>query len=169
MNRALLLLPLLLAGCDDQSMTQQKRYDTYAASTLWANGSAAQPLPAGVVARDAAAPDAPPPPLDPAVMRNGQQQYDIFCSPCHGRSGDGNGIVVQRGFPRPAPLDSPALRAASAQHLFKVIGEGSGVMYPFASRIAPADRWAIVAYIRALQLSQRAALASVPDAGEQLR
>jgi mono/diheme cytochrome c family protein len=166
---AAMLMALLLAGCGDQSMTQQPRYTTYAPAKLWKNGTSARPIPAGTIARDDDPDAAKPPPLTAAMMQHGQEQYDIFCMPCHARSGDGNGIVVQRGFPRPAPLSAPAQRAASAQHLYDVITAGYGVMYPFASRIAPPDRWAIVAYIRALQLSQRTALADFPDAERKLR
>lgn len=158
---------LLVAGCNEQSMVQQKRYDTYAPSQLWSNGSAARPLPAGTVAQSAGDPvqmRANPPPLTEASMQAGQDRFDIFCSSCHDRTGDGRGIIVQHGFPAPLPFDSDKIRAASAQHLYDVITDGYGVMYPFASRIKPADRWAIVAYIRALQVSQRSRVADVPDA-----
>ena len=166
---SIVMVALLLAGCGDQSMTEQPRYTTYAPSKLWRDGTAARPIPAGTVARDADPAAERQPPLTEALMRRGREQYDVFCTPCHARSGDGNGIVVQRGFPRPPPLAAPGLRGATAQHLYDVIRDGFGVMYPFASRIAPADRWAIVAYMRALQLSQRTALAEFPEAREALR
>lgn len=167
----IVLAAFLLAGCEPQSMEQQNRYDVYEPSQLWKNGSEAQPLPDGTVSQNDLAlahARASPPQLTAAVLKTGQQQFDIFCAPCHARSGDGQGMVVAHGFPAPLPLDNDRLRSASAQHLFDVVSDGYGVMYPFASRIAPADRWAIVAYIRALQLSRHAKLADNPAAREKL-
>jgi mono/diheme cytochrome c family protein len=97
-----------------------------------------------------------PLPLTRALLTRGQQRFDIYCAPCHGRSGDGAGMVVQRGFPGPPSYHSEHLRHAPDSHLYQVISNGYGVMYPYADRITPHDRWAIVAYIRALQLSQHA-------------
>jgi len=89
-------------------------------------------------------------------LQRGQDRFDIYCAPCHSVTGDGDGMVVRRGFPSPQSLHTVKLRAASDAHLFDVITYGYGVMYPFEDRIATPDRWAIVAYIRALQLSQNA-------------
>ena len=161
---------LLLAGCD-VSMTQQKRYDTYAPSTVWENGASARPLPDGVVAQgDLAWAEAArtPPPVDAALVARGRERFDIFCAPCHGAAGDGDGIIVERGFPAPPSYHSARLLAAPAQHFFDVITQGYGVMYSYAARVPPQDRWAIVAYIRALQLSQRTRLAEVPELREKL-
>jgi mono/diheme cytochrome c family protein len=97
-----------------------------------------------------------PVPATPALVARGREMFDINCSACHGRDGYGEGIVVQRGFPQPPSFHSDRLRAAPVGHFFDVITEGYGVMYPFGSRINPADRWAIISYIRALQLSQHA-------------
>ena len=167
---AVLLLPLLVAGCD-QSMTAQPKYKTYARADLWPDGTAARPLPDHTVARGdgaRAAAIADPPPVTEALLRRGQERFDIYCSPCHGLAGMGDGMVVQRGFPAPPSFESPRLRAASAQHVFDTITNGYGAMYPYAARVEPEDRWAIVAYVRALQLVGRVSLAEVPDAREKL-
>ena len=167
---ALAVLPLLTA-CGDHSMTQQNRYGTYKPAALFSDGTEAQPLPAGVVAQgdlDRANQASHPPPVDAQFVARGQERYGIFCSPCHGMSGSGDGMVVRRGFPAPPSYHSAKLRAAPAQHFFDVITRGYGVMYSYASRIEPRDRWAIVAYIRALQESQNAKLADVPGLRSRL-
>jgi mono/diheme cytochrome c family protein len=167
---ALLLVAALLGGCD-VSMTEQNRYDTEAPSTVWSDGTSARPLPDGVVAQgDLAYADAVAhsPPVDAALLARGRERFGVFCTPCHGLAGDGDGIVVARGFPAPPSYQLARLRAAPAQHFFDVITNGYGVMYSYANRVAPRDRWAIVAYIRALQLSHAAPLATVPDAREHL-
>jgi mono/diheme cytochrome c family protein len=102
-----------------------------------------------------------PVPVTTALVNQGREMFDINCSACHGRDGYGEGMVVQRGFPPPPSFHSDRLRQAPVGHFFDVITEGYGVMYPFGSRIAPADRWAIVSYIRALQFSQHAAAAQL--------
>jgi mono/diheme cytochrome c family protein len=172
--RALLAVALCvtLCDCDDVSMTSQNKVNTYDPSSTWSDGASARPLPEGTVARgdlalDKAASD--PPPATPALLTRGQEQYRIFCTPCHGPSGEGDGIVVKRGFPQPPSFGLTRLRAASAQHMFDVIRDGVGVMYPYAARVPPGDRWAIVAYIRALQLATSAPLAAAPEAAEKLR
>ncbi len=97
-----------------------------------------------------------PLPITPALLARGRQRFDIYCAPCHSRAGDGDGMIAQRGFPHPPSYHTAALRNAPDSHFYKVITDGFGVMYPYADRISPHDRWAIVAYIRALQLSQHA-------------
>jgi len=97
------------------------------------------------------------------LFDRGRQQFDIYCAPCHGRTGEGDGIVVRRGFQRPPSYYDPRLVAAPVGHFFDVISNGFGAMYSQADRIAVEDRWAIVAYIRALQLSQHATPADVPS------
>lgn len=97
-----------------------------------------------------------------AVLARGQERYTISCSPCHGLVGDGNGMIVQRGFPRPPSFHQQRLRDAPVGHFFDVITNGYGRMYSYAARVGPENRWAIIAYIRALQLSQHASLADVP-------
>jgi mono/diheme cytochrome c family protein len=103
-----------------------------------------------------------PLPLDRATLERGRERFDIFCSPCHSIAGDGDGMVPRRGFPHPPSYHTPRLRNAPDAHFYDVISQGYGLMYSYADRVAPADRWAIVAYIRALQLSQDARLRDVP-------
>lgn len=103
-----------------------------------------------------------PLPITAALLRRGQERYDIYCAVCHGSDGDGDGIIVQRGFPRPPSYHIERLRRAPIGHFFRVITEGYGVMYPYATRVAPDDRWKIAAYIRALQLSRHATLQDAP-------
>jgi len=102
-------------------------------------------------------------PITREVLLRGQERFDIYCAPCHGRTGDGNGMIPQRGFPAPPSYHIDRLRTAPVGHFFDVITHGYGVMYPYAARVEPADRWAIAAYIRALQLSHDAKLADVPE------
>jgi hypothetical protein len=97
-----------------------------------------------------------PMPLTGELLRRGRERFNIYCAPCHGRSGDGQGVITFHGFPTPPSFHTPKLREAPAGYLFDVITQGYGMMFSYASRIKPADRWATVAYIRALQLSQRA-------------
>ena len=103
-------------------------------------------------------------PVDAAVMARGQERYNIYCSPCHGRTGMGDGMVVRRGYRRPPALDDARLMASPAGHFFDVISNGFGAMPDYAAQIPAADRWAIIAYIRALQLSAHATVADVPPA-----
>jgi mono/diheme cytochrome c family protein len=161
-----LSVALLLSACDDISMTQQKRYGTYSRAALFDNGSEAQPLPEGVVAqgdieRQSKAQSKPP--ITAELLARGRERYDIYCAPCHGLSGEGNGMVVQRSFPAPPSYHTSRLRAAPAKHFFDVMTHGYGVMFSYAARVDPNDRWAIVAYIRALQEAQAAKVADSPD------
>ena len=98
------------------------------------------------------------------LIRRGQERFEIFCSPCHGSSGYGDGIVVQRGLGAPPSFHIQRLLEEPVGHYFDVITNGLGAMYPYGSRIEPQDRWAIVAYVRALQLSQNASLTDLPEA-----
>ncbi len=101
-------------------------------------------------------------PINREVLERGRERFNIYCSPCHGRTGDGNGMIVQRGFPPPPSYHIERLRQAPVGHFFDVMTQGYGIMYSYAERVAPADRWAIAAYIRALQKSQNAKIAEVP-------
>jgi len=97
-----------------------------------------------------------PLPITLQLLARGQQRFDIYCAPCHSRAGDGDGMIAERGFPHPPSYHTAALRNAPDSHFYQVITDGYGVMYSYADRVSPHDRWAIVAYIRALQLSQHA-------------
>jgi mono/diheme cytochrome c family protein len=147
-------------------MIQQKRYGTFSRAALFENGSEAQPLPEGVVAQgdvERQSQTQQRPQINAGLLARGRERYDIYCSPCHGLSGKGDGIIVQRGFPAPPSYHSSHLRAAPAAHFFDVITNGHGVMFSYAARVDPSDRWAIVAYIRALQESQGANVADTPE------
>ncbi len=103
-----------------------------------------------------------PAPVTTATLAKGRQRYDIYCSVCHGLSGEGDGMIVQRGFPRPPSFHEQRLRDAPEGHFFSAMTNGYGVMYSYAARLTPEERWAVIAYIRALQLSRNARLDDVP-------
>ena len=96
------------------------------------------------------------------VLARGETQYNISCSPCHGRTGYGDGMVVRRGFPRPPSYHTDQLRNATNEHFYDVITNGFGRMWAYADQVEPRDRWAVAAYMRVLQLSQNATLADIP-------
>lgn len=165
MNRWLTIVALggLLAGCD-QNMDEQPRYSEYARAPLF-RGSVLRRPPENTVARDDLEREKASntkPVLSAELLARGRERFGIFCSPCHGAGGDGTGMVVQRGMPRPTSYHDDRLRTAEDQYFFDVITNGHGAMYSYAARVPPADRWAIVAYIRALQLSRQASLDDVP-------
>jgi mono/diheme cytochrome c family protein len=163
---AALGLFLLLVACD-QNMNEQKKLPPYRSSHLFDGLAMLTPVP-GTVARDALPQSAPQPSaITAALVARGKDRFDIYCTPCHGRVGDGQGMIVQRGFPAPPSFHTDALRTAPASHFYDVITNGYGAMYSYAARVAPADRWAIVAYIRALQASQHAAVASLSTEDRQ--
>ena len=101
--------------------------------------------------------------VDAPVMTRGRERFNIYCSPCHGRTGQGDGMVVRRGYRRPPSMHQDRLRDAPAGHFFDVITNGFGAMPDYAAQIKAEDRWAIIAYVRALQLSEHATLADVPS------
>ena len=153
MKRAVLLL-LALAGCHE-NMVQQPRYDDFEAAPLFADGMVMQAPPAGTIDRSAAARLAATerPPLTPALLERGRERFGIYCSVCHGSDGRGDGVIPARGFPHPPSYLEPRLIAAPTAHFYDVITNGYGVMYSYADRVEPRDRWAIAAYIRALQVA----------------
>jgi len=149
-----------LAACD--KMANQPKQLPYEVSPGQTSNPDLEP-PAGIVARDQEPPPAAPP-VTLALLQRGQQRFNIYCSPCHSETGDGHGMIVQRGFPAPPSYLSDRLMAAPSQHFYDVITNGYGIMFSYADRVTPADRWAIAAYIRALQASQHAKLADLsPD------
>jgi mono/diheme cytochrome c family protein len=157
---------VLLAACGGRDMKDQDKYEAYEAAALFADGSVMQASVPGTIARDEPAFQAEllaRPQMTTALLERGRERFDIYCSPCHGRAGDGQGMVVQRGYPAPPSYHIERLRATSADHIVDVITHGYGVMYDYAARVPPADRWAIAAYVRALQLSQHAELAALPE------
>jgi len=174
----------LLPGCEKamRNMYEQPKYDPLSESSLWPDGQSARPLEPNVVVRSAGVfaasssgrrgdlgqPARTAAPVTIETLRRGRERYDIYCAPCHSVSGDGDGMVVRRGFPAPASLHTPLMRAATDAHLFDVITNGSGMMYPFAERIGPSDRWAIVDYVRALQRTQHASIHDVPQAEQRV-
>ena len=162
------LAAVALAGCD-LTMTKQPKYGPQAAAALFADGTSAQAPPNGTVAQDTQASDqaaSTPPPVTLALVERGRERHDIFCKPCHGVSGAGDGTIVARGFPPPPPYWDLKVAAATPAQLFDVITHGYGVMYPYSERIPPADRWAIVAYVRALEVAHTQGAPDVkPPAG----
>jgi mono/diheme cytochrome c family protein len=153
--KALRLIPvglLLVASCD--YMIDQPKQKTYSPEV----GPAAQPE--NTVEFDHESPA--PPPVTLALLQRGQQRFRIYCTPCHSELGDGRGMIVQRGFPPPPDYTIPRLLNAPVQHFYDVMTDGYGAMYSFADRVQPSDRWAIAAYIRALQLARHATLDDVP-------
>jgi mono/diheme cytochrome c family protein len=170
-----ILIAAALAGCHrDMYVQPYKRPLT--PSPAFADGASARPLVPNTVAREETAQLGPaetglqngqlvlniPTPITPELLARGQERFGIYCAVCHGADGYGQGMIVERGFPQPPSFHTDRLRQAPAGHFFDVITRGYGVMYPYASRVAPEDRWAIVAYIRALQLSQHAPIAALP-------
>lgn len=164
-----LMLPLAACGL---SMTEQRKYTTYAPAALWPDDTSARPLPDHVVAQGDVKRDreaANPPEASEALLERGRERFGIYCSPCHGLAGDGDGVIVAHGFPAPPSYHIDRLLAAPAQHFYDVITNGYGVMYAYRDRVQPYDRWAITAYIRALQLSRRAKIAEIPEARDKLQ
>jgi len=166
---------LLLANCraDMQDMPYQR---PLVQSDFYADKRSARPIIPTTVARGhldadtyfytgktgANDGDYLPMPVTPALLERGQQRFNIYCSPCHGEIGDGNGMIVQRGYKRPPSYHIDRLRKAPIGYFFDVMSNGFGAMPDYSQQVPPADRWAIAAYIRALQLSQHATAADVP-------
>ena len=166
MKRLVLLAAALalLPSCDE--MSYQPRYDSYEPSGLFADGKSRQAPPAGTMARGDEVPLAalnPRPEMSMELLARGRERYEIYCTPCHDQAGYGRGIVPARGFPEPPSFHIARLRGAPDSHVVDVITRGHGVMFSYADRVAPADRWAIAAYIRALQLSQDAPAGLLDD------
>jgi mono/diheme cytochrome c family protein len=159
-------------------MHDTPRYEPLEKSDFFGDSRSARPLLEGTVARgqlrddDAlqtgrmgtAFVDAFPVAVDEAFIRRGQERYKIYCTPCHGLLGRGEGMVVRRGYKRPPSFHEERVRAQPVGYFFDVISKGFGTMPDYAAQIPVRDRWAIVAYLRALQLSQHASVEDVPPA-----
>jgi mono/diheme cytochrome c family protein len=173
----LCVLGATAAGCR-QDMHDQPKYVPLRPSTFFSDARSARPLVEGTVARGQLHDDELmytgkvkgedatlfPMAVNATVMARGQQRFNIYCSPCHGRTGLGDGMVVRRGYRRPPSLHQDRLRNAPVGHFFDVMTNGFGAMPDYAAQIKAEDRWAIAAYIRALQLSEHATLTDVPAA-----
>jgi len=170
------LLCLGIFSCQ-QKMADQPRYEPLQKSDFFDDGRSARPLVEGTVARGHLDADAHfytgkindkpvdrfPFPITKDILLRGQERYNIFCSPCHDRAGTGDGMIVRRGYRPPPSFHVDRLRSAPDGYFFDVVTRGFGVMPDYAEQIPPADRWAIVSYIRALQLSQNARVAELPE------
>ncbi len=171
---AWVLLALLL-GCRNEMHDQPKR-KAFQSSGFFADRAAARPLEPGTIARGQLRTNLVffaglkgtnlveeiPVKLTHDMLERGRERFEIYCAVCHGSGGDGNGMIVQRGFPAPPSFHIERLREAPIGHFYRVITFGYGVMFPYASRVIPEDRWAIAAYIRALQLSTSFPEAELP-------
>ena len=166
---------LTVAGCR-QDMHNQPKYKPLRASTLFADGSSARPIIEGTIARGTLNEDEAfytgkvgtqtlkelPFAITEADLNRGQERYNIFCAPCHDAAGGGQGMIVRRGYRQPPSFADPRLKAADPGHFFDVMTNGFGAMPDYKTQVEPRDRWRIVAYIRALQLSQSATGADIP-------
>ena len=166
---------LIVSGCR-QDMHNQPKYKPLRASEFFRDGSSARPLIEGTVSRGSLQEDEAfftgkvggvpvtemPFSVDQEVLDRGEQRYNIYCTPCHDATGNGKGMVVQRGYRPPPSFHDERLRSAAPGHFFDVITNGFGAMPDYRAQIAPRDRWAVVAYIRALQLANRATTSDVP-------
>jgi len=174
------LLPALAAlACTAcrRDMQVQPKYTPLALSQFYPDGRSARPIPAGVIATDEIDQDtgmttgsangafltAIPVPVTTQLLERGQERFNIYCSPCHSRTGDGHGMVARQGLKQPADLNSDRVRNAPPGYLYQVIANGYGAMDDYSYQIQNVrDRWAIVAYMRALELSRGASLSDVP-------
>jgi len=174
-SAGVILGALFGAGCR-QDMHNQPRYKPFAATNFFGDGRSARPVLEGTVARGQLRIDTArytgksgsddvtefPFAITSADLQRGQERFNIFCAPCHSRIGDGNCMVVRRGYRKAASYHTDKLRKAPVGHFFDVITNGFGAMPSYASRVEPDDRWRIIAYVRVLQLSEDATLADVP-------
>ena len=176
LRKTLLIVSLLAAGCR-QEMYDQPKYKPLGQSNFYSDRRASRPLPEGTVARGWLRADprlsegkegralatALPMPLSRDLLLRGRERYNIFCAPCHNRTGGGRGMVVRRGYQPPPSLHIERLRDAPVGYFYDVVTNGLGAMPDYASQVPVEDRWAIAAYIKALQLSQYAPVSDVPS------
>ena len=176
-----LLVVAPLSGCR-QNMHNQAKAKTYRESDFFADGVEARPLPAHTVARGELREDAvfytglsaegelanvPPMPVGREFLVRGQERFNVYCAPCHGRLGDGHGMIVQRGFKQPVSFHDERLRNSPLGYFVNNMTEGFGQMPSYAAQIPPADRWAIASYIRVLQYAENAQVADLDPAEKQ--
>ena len=173
---AIVMLATVALGACRQDMHNQPKYRGLRGTAFFTDGGSARPLVEGTVARGTLQDDAAfftgktgtatvkelPFPVDDAVLNRGQERFNIYCTPCHDATGSGKGMVVQRGFKAPPSFHDERLRAADAGYFFDVMTNGFGAMPDYRMQLSARDRWSVVAYIRALQLSQHAATSDVP-------
>jgi cytochrome c553 len=164
-----------LAGCR-QDMHDAPSYDPLQATTFFANGAASRPLVPNTVPRGHLRADEHlytgkingqvanefPMPVTKQVLDRGQERFNVYCAPCHGRTGEGNGMIVQRGFRQPPSYHEERLRNVPVGYFFDVMTNGFGAMQDYSAQVTVPDRWAIAAYIRVLQLSRSATVNDVP-------
>ena len=170
----LFALGIGLAGCGSslrQDMANQPRDNPLSPSAFFPDGRSARPIVENTVMRGSLASDALtvpkdsnafPLPLTKELLQRGQERYGIFCQPCHGIEGDGQGMVAMRGMKHPPSFHQERLRAEPNGYIYDVVTNGFGAMYGYSSQIPPPDRWAILAYVRALQLSRNAPVGELP-------
>jgi mono/diheme cytochrome c family protein len=172
---AVVVLAAGMTACR-QDMHDAPRYEPLEASTFFADGRSSRTLVANTVARgqlredrhlyegivDGRPAETFPMPVTAQMLARGQERFNVFCSPCHGRTGEGDGMIVQRGFRKPPSCHEDRLRNAPVGYFFDVMTHGFGAMQDYSAQVPVADRWAIAAYVRALQFSQRATVDDVP-------
>lgn len=172
----LLLSGLLTLGACRQKIADQPRQNPLSPSPFFDDGRSARPRVPGTVARGELANDALqvpatatefPIPVTPALLARGRERFNIYCSVCHGLLGNGDGMIPRRGFRHPPSYHTERLRKAPVGHFYDVITNGIGVMPRYGPQVPPRDRWAIIAYVRALQLSQYARVSALPSADRQ--
>jgi hypothetical protein len=168
------LCALGFAGCENtlrQDMANQPRQNPLSPSEFFADGRSERPAVENTVVRGSVQDDslfvpkdsnAFPLPISEELLQRGQQRYGIFCTPCHGIQGDGMGMVAMRGMKHPPSYHQDRLRQVPNGYLYDVITNGFGAMYGYSAQIPPRDRWAIVVYLRALQLSRNAPVGQLP-------
>jgi hypothetical protein len=169
------LCTLALSGCDmalRQDMADQPKNRPLSPSEFFADGRSERPLVENTVARGSLENDVYnvskdytgfPLPVDEKLLKRGEDRYKVFCTPCHGLQGDGNGMAALRGMKHPPSYHIERLRQAPNGYFYDVITNGFGVMYSYSERISPRDRWATIAYVRALQLSRNAKVSDLPE------
>lgn len=177
LKQGTLIALLFLPGCElRQAMYNQPKYKPMEASSFFADGRSARQPVAGAIAQgqlrldrhfyegkaDTGLATTLPMPLTAELLERGRQRFDIYCAPCHDRTGRGNGMIVQRGLKRPPSFHLDRLRTAPVGYFYDVMTNGFGAMYSYASRITPQDRWAIAAYLRTLQFSQQTSFDQLP-------